>query len=630
MLGSTVFVGREREHGIVGRNPHAAVLIPCNVGDPLFLDVGKCRDRLETILRGRIYRQSVGNRPRPEVTRIVRTEAIDVIGRHPRPASILDPVTSFRIDTDDPVSVGRNPYDPAADAADIEYARRCEGRLPPQPHVERRELPGRRFDINSRPRTDPQIPVRILPQREHAVVGKQRQRIPVDLAHAMAFLVVAPYTRTPRRKAQFRSGVPPDYGIDGRSIRQHTQVGMLPVADDTAAAGIIPDQPEIEQPEPIFALADVIHTPYGTGVEAGTHRIEPVEFEFHACGLYLADAAAQHPDPHEVVPGPHNRIDLVVWQVAHILAGFEILERGPVIRVMQDTQSAAGSHPQRVLRNILFDGIDNVVEQRRIVVFTVHVTGILHPPGSIGVYQADQSRAPCAHPDIPVRIAEDDMRMPQDFVVIRVGTFFAEIVAQQSAAVGGDPQAAIGILDDRSDVRDELPVGIAHRNRTEIMFRGIFPEQAFVASDPYPVTRIADNDRNVAIVDRFAARRRDRARLLVEPEQPAFRPDPDHLVAVFGHDIHERIERHARNVVHTVSDHSVPVIPCQAVIGRNPDIPVGILIELAHFARRQDVGRDRLEPDFGIGFGRHVPHHGKHGRHSCKKAGKYQIRTHER
>lgn len=139
-----------------------------------------------------------------------------------------------------------------------------------QPHVERRELPGRRFDINSRPRTDPQIPVRILPQREHAVVGKQRQRIPVDLAHAMAFLVVAPYTRTPRRKAQLRSGVPPDYGIDGRSIRQHTQIGMLPVADDTAAAGIIPDQPEIEQPEPIFALADVIHTPYGTGVEAGT------------------------------------------------------------------------------------------------------------------------------------------------------------------------------------------------------------------------------------------------------------------------------------------------------------------------------------------------------------------------
>ena len=163
MLGSTVFVGREREHGIVGRNPHAAVLIPCNVGDPLFLDVGECRDRLETILRRRIYRQSVGNRPRPEVTRIVRTEAIDVIGRHPRPTPVLVPVASFRIDTDDPVAVGRNPHDPVAGAADIEYACRCEGRLPPQPYVERRELPGRRFDINSRPRTDPQIPVRILP-----------------------------------------------------------------------------------------------------------------------------------------------------------------------------------------------------------------------------------------------------------------------------------------------------------------------------------------------------------------------------------------------------------------------------------------------------------------------------------
>ena len=162
------------------------------------------------------------------------------------------------------------------------------------------------------------------------------------------------------------------------------------------------------------------------------------------------------------------------------------------------------------------------------------------------------------------------------------------------------------------------------------MFRGIFPEQALVASDPNPVARIADDDRDVAIADLLAARRRNHARLLVEPKQSALRPDPDHLVAVFGHHIHERIERHARNVVHTVSDHSVSVIAGQTVIGRNPDIPVGILIEFAYFARRQDVGRDRHEPDFGIGFGRHVPHRGQHGKHSCKKAGKYQVRTHGR
>lgn len=139
------------------------------------------------------------------------------------------------------------------------------------------------------------------------------------------------------------------------------------------------------------------------------------------------------------------------------------------------------------------------------------------------------------------------------------------------------------------------------------MFRGIFPEQALVASDPNPVARIADDDRDVAIADLLAARRRNHARLLVEPKQSALRPDPDHLVAVFGHHIHEQIERHARNVVHTVSDHSVSVIAGQTVIGRNPDIPVGILIEFAHFARRQDVGRDRHESDFGIGFGDTYP-----------------------
>ena len=210
-------------------------------------------------------------------------------------------------------------------------------------------------DAETAPCPDPDIAKRVLAEHMDSVVVHGGGVVSIHLPEASTGGVIDPYSRIVGCEPVCSVGFSVEDRGDGGVVGHPAQPGYLRRIADLSAVDVVVDESDIGHSDPEISVADVVKTLDGARIVECTEVVGGVVGEVELAHLGLADAAALHCDPYLAVPGQEQRGDMIVGEFSDSGSGFEVLERGGVVFVMQNTQTAGRSDPQNPLRRILGD-----------------------------------------------------------------------------------------------------------------------------------------------------------------------------------------------------------------------------------------------------------------------------------